>query len=112
MDRPILLNGCPVIQPKLDRLDIDVVDHRALPVNTRDKKCFFANMMVVAVAVHHVQPFCYHGHTDRRNIDVATLRTTVPDRVQDPIYLSAFYVLCNSFYPHTKAPESTKARGV
>ena len=99
-----------MVHLKLDWLDIDVVDHRALPVNTRGKKCFFA-----IFAVHHVQPFCYHGRTDRRDIGVAALRTTflVLRQTQSPWSLDflislAWYVLlvargwfCLSFPNHT-----------
>ena len=35
--------------------------------------------------------------TNRRDIGVAALRTTVPDRVQDPIYPRAFCVLGITF---------------
>ena len=37
--------------------------------------------------------FYYHGHTDLRATGVGALRTNVPDCVEGPIYLSAFYVL-------------------
>ena len=43
----------------------------------------------------HAQPwksFC-HGHTNRRDKVVAALRTTISDRVHDPIYPSAYCVL-------------------
>ena len=50
----------------------------------------------VAVVHHAAQlrkPFYCHGHTDRRDIGVAARRITIQDRVQDPIYRSALWVL-------------------
>ena len=57
-------------------------------------------MTDVVVVVHHAQlrkPFYCHGHTDRRDIGVAALRITIPDRVKDPIYRSTFWVLGGIF---------------
>ena len=91
---------CMVVQLKLDQLDMDVVDHRALLVSTQGKKCSYLFMTDVVVVVHHAQlrkPFYCHGHTDRRDIGVATRRITIQDRVQALIYRSAFWVLGNFF---------------
>ena len=66
-------------------------------------------MTDVVVVVHHAQlrkTFYCHGHTDRRDIGVAASRITIQDRVQDPMYRSAFWVLgivfVKSSYPHIK----------
>ena len=91
-----LSEACLVVQLKLDQLDIDVVDHRALLVSTHGKKCSYLFMTDVVVVVRHAQlrkPFYCHGHTDRRDIGVAARWITIQDRVQDPIYRSAFWVL-------------------
>ena len=85
-----------MVQLKLDQLDLDVVDHRALLVSTHGKKCSDLFMTDVVVVVHHAQLwklFYCHGHTDRRDIRVAARRITIQDRVQDPTYRSAFWVL-------------------
>ena len=66
-----------MVQPNLDRLDIDVVDHRGLLVNSRGIKFCFRFIVDVAVAVHHAQSSYYHGHIDRRDIGVAVLRTII-----------------------------------
>ena len=72
-----LSNGCIVVQPNLDRLDIDVVDHRAQIVNIHGKKFCYPFMMDVAVAAHRAQSSYYHGRIDRRDIGVAVLRTII-----------------------------------
>ena len=60
------------------------------------RKVLLLFMIDVVAVVHRAQSrklfFC-NGHVDRRDIGVAALRTTIWVRVQDPIYLSAFYVL-------------------
>ena len=65
-------------------------------VSTHRKKCSYLFMTDVVVVVHHAQlrkPFYCHGHTNRRDIGEAARRMTIQDRVQDPIYRSAFWVL-------------------
>ena len=75
MDHQSSPEACLVVHLKLGQLDIHAVDHRAVPVNTRGKKCFFASMMDVAVVVHHAQLSYYHGRTDRRGTGVDDHRT-------------------------------------
>ena len=96
-----LSNGCIVGQPNLDRLDIDVVDHRGLLVNIHGIK--FCFRFIVDVAVHHAQSSCYHGRTDRRDIVVAVLRTSIPGLRQtwypyssllDFLIIHAFCMFC------------------
>ena len=72
-----LSNGCIVAQLNLDRLDIDVVDHRGLLVNSHGIKFCFRFIVDVAVAVHHGQSSYYHGRIDRRDLGVAVLRTII-----------------------------------
>ena len=92
-----------MVQPNLDRLDIDVVDHRGLLVNSRGIKFCFRFIVDVAVAVHHAQSSYYHGRTDRRGLGVAVLRTiiTVLRRSQpqfasllDVLIIHAFCMSC------------------
>ena len=77
-----------MVQPNLDRLDIDVVDHRGLLVNTHCIKFCFRFIVDVAVAAHHAQSSYYHGRTDRRDIGVAVLRTSI-------------LVLTQTWYPYS-----------
>ena len=94
--RQSLSPGCLVVQLKLDQLGIGVVDHGALLLNIHGKSCCCTFMMDIVAVVHQAQlqkPSSYHGHIDRRDIDVAALRSTVPDRVRGPIYPRAFYGL-------------------
>ena len=112
--------ACLVVQLKLDQLDIDVVEHRALLVSTHGKKRSYLFMTDVVVVVNHAQlrkTFYCHGHTDRRDIGVAARRITIQDCVQDPIYRSAFWVLGIIFVyfllsSYQGGCSSTKTRGV
>ena len=49
---------------------------------------YYSSMMDVVPVVQHAQPWkhFYHGHTERKDIGVAALRTSIPDSVQDPNY--------------------------
>ena len=92
--RQSLSISCLVVQLKLDQLVIDVVDHRAQTMSTHGKKFSCPFMMDVAVAVHHAK--FYHGCSDRRDIGVAVLRTTIPvlRQTQSPQFsLTAFLML-------------------
>ena len=92
--RQSLSIGCLVVQLKLDQLVIDVVDHRAQTMSTHGKRFSCPFMMDVAVAVHHAK--FYHGCSDRRDIGVAVLRTTIPvlRQTQSPQFsLSDFLML-------------------
>ena len=66
-----------MVQPTLDRLDIDVVDHRVLLVISRGIKFCFRFIADVAVAVHHAHSSYYHGRIDRRDLGVAVPRTII-----------------------------------
>ena len=66
-----------MVLPNLDRLDIDVVDHCGLLVNSRGIKFCFRFIADVAVGVHHAQSFYYHGRDNRRDLVVAVLRTII-----------------------------------
>ena len=66
-----------MVLPNLDRLDIDVVDHRGLLVNSHGIKFCFRFIVDVAVAVHHAQSSYYHGRIDRMHLGVAVLRTSI-----------------------------------
>ena len=92
-----------VVQPNLDRLDIDVVEHRGLLVNSHGIKFCFRFIVDVAVAVHHAHSSYYHGRTDRRDIGVAVLRTIIRVLRQtqsqfsfllDVLILNAFCMSC------------------
>ena len=112
--------ACLVVQLKLDQLDIDVVDQRARLVSTHGKKCSYLFMTDVVVVVHDAQlrkPFYCHDHTDQKDIGVAARRITTQDRVQDPIYRSAFWVLGIIFVffllsSYQGGCSKTKTRGV
>ena len=68
-----------MVQPNLDRLDIDVVDHRGLLVNSRGINITFCFRFIVdvAVAVHHAQSSYYCGRIDQTDLGVAVLRTVI-----------------------------------
>ena len=91
-----------MVQPNLDRLDIDVVDHRGLLVNSRGIKFCFRFIADVAVAVHHARSSYYHGRIDRRDLSVAVLRTIITVlRQTQPQFSSLldvliFHALCMS----------------
>ena len=79
VDPPIFITlfpGGSVKTRPADQLDLDVVDHRALLVNTHGKQCCYPFMMDIVAVVHHAQPgksFYCHDHTDRRHIGVTAL---------------------------------------
>ena len=78
VDQPIFIKWLHSGSTKSrDRLDIDVVDHRGLLVNSHVIKLCFRFVMDVAVAVHHAQSSYYHGRIDRRDIGVAVLQTII-----------------------------------
>ena len=73
---------------------------RGRPPRTSGEHLWQTMLLSLHDGRHHGRPhdqprkqFFYHGHTNRRDIGVAALRTTISDRVHDPIYPSAYCVL-------------------
>ena len=91
-------------------MDIDVVDHRGLLVNSRGIKVCFRFITDVAVGVHHAQSSYYHGHIDRRDLGVAVLRTVITVlRQTQPQFSSLldvliFHAFCMSCYYRIRMP--------
>ena len=114
-----LSRGCLVVQLKLDQLDKDVVDLRPLLVSIHGEKCCYLFMMDEVAVVPHAQTrkrFYDHAHTDRRDIGVAALRTTIPVRVQTQFILQytcwAFNFVHSLLSLCERRSSTTKAWGV
>ena len=116
-----LSRGCQVVQLKPDQLDTDVVDHRALPVNTHGKQCCYPFMIgrPPRKALETLLP-CSHQPKRHRHGRPPNyyLRWCPRPNLYFCILRVGHCLLSNSCYPHIKEDaqrlspgESTKAWG-